>query len=206
MDLLVKGMLLGLTLSVLVGPMLFVLIQLGIEQGFRAGMMAGLGAWMSDCLFIVCIYFGLSYILKLTQWEGFSLWVGLAGGFILILFGIGALVHRPARKIKKVSFRNSYLGFWLKGFLINTFNPFAAFFWLGVISTLPVEARFEVGAVTIYFGGIIGMVILTDLLKVLLAKKVREWLKHSYILLIQRISGFALVILGLVMIVRVCFL
>ena len=54
-----------------------------------------------------------------------------------------------------------------------------------------------------FFGGILGTVILTDSLKVLLAKAIRRWLKPKHILWTRRISGIALVVFGVVLMVRV---
>ena len=76
---LLKGIMLGLLLSILVGPILFALIQAGIERGFRAGAMIGLGIWISDLLFILFAYFGISYLLDILEWDWFELTLGIAG-------------------------------------------------------------------------------------------------------------------------------
>ena len=55
MDALGSGILLGLTLSILTGPILFTIIQTSIEEGFRAGITVASGIWISDLLFIFCI-------------------------------------------------------------------------------------------------------------------------------------------------------
>ena len=57
MNLIWQGILLGLGLSVLVGPLIFLYIQVGIQFGFRSAFFLGLGAWMSDLMFILIIYF-----------------------------------------------------------------------------------------------------------------------------------------------------
>ena len=87
MDLLIKGIFLGLTLSILVGPIIFALLQTAIERGFRAGMMVGLGVWVSDLMYISIAYFGVSYIVAITEYEGFEEILGTIGGFTLIGLG-----------------------------------------------------------------------------------------------------------------------
>lgn len=204
MHLLWQGALLGLSLSILAGPMLFILIQLGIEKGFRAGAAAGSGVWVSDTLYVLCAYLGISYLLQLTQWQGFKLWASLAGGAILIIIGMATLLARPAMKTRQngQAVSHNWGGYWIKGFLVNTFNPFTAFFWIGVMTTASADGPLPAPDATLFFGSIIGVIILTDLMKVLLAKHIQNWMKYSYLLAMRRVSGTALVAFGVFLMFR----
>ena len=55
----------------------------------------------------------------------------------------------------------------------------------------------------IFFGGIFGTVMLTDILKIWAAKAVRHLLKSNTILILRRVSGVALALFGVVLMVRV---
>ena len=55
---------------------------------------------------------------------------------------------------------------------------------------------------TAFFGSIIGVIILTDLLKVLLAKRIKAWMSYSYLLAMRRVAGTALVLFGVLLMVR----
>ena len=204
-----QGIVLGLTLSVLAGPMMFLFLQLGVERGFRAGTAAAAGAWTSDIVYMLGSYFGVSYLLKLTQWNGFQLYMGLIGGAILIATGLSIIFSRqtPQGKVVQPSTGpgagNSYLALYLKGFLINTFNPFAAFFWLSVVSAASATGNLTGPAVTGLFSGIIGTIVLTDMLKVFLAKRIKPWLSQHKLFLFRRISGIALIAFGVVLVMRV---
>jgi len=140
---LIDGIGYGLVLCILVGPILFALIQTGIERGARAGLMVGLGIWISDFIFIGSTYFGISYVAKLTQQEGFELYLGIIGGLLLMSFGIGTILskapnfHQSSQVAEPPSSKStSYLKHWVKGFLINTVNPFTFFFWIGIMTTV----------------------------------------------------------------------
>ena len=112
MDLLWDGIQFGLALSVLVGPLLFALIQTSIEEGFRAGWMVGLGIWVSDILFVSITYFFISLVSEITKWDGLELTLGIFGGIILIFFGLGSLLSKaPAIESMehKAIRQNSYL-------------------------------------------------------------------------------------------------
>jgi threonine/homoserine/homoserine lactone efflux protein len=206
MGLLLDGIKFGLALSLLVGPILFALLQTSIEQGFRAGWMVGLGIWISDLLFVLATYFGIYYVVALTNWSGFELTLGIVGGVILILFGIGALVLKPPTlqgfEKKAVRF-SSYFSLWLRGFLINTFNPFTFFFWIGMSAFLFSERNLQPDEARLFYGGLLGTLVLTDSLKVALAKLIRRWLKPVFIFWLRRIVGIALIVFGVVLMLRV---
>lgn len=207
MELIWKGMLYGLGLSFLIGPLLFSLIQTSIEEGFRAGWMVGLGIWISDILFISVTYCFISLVAEITQWGGLKMTLGIVGGFILILLGVGSLLSKPPviENMKEKAIRqNSYLSLWLKGFLLNTINPFTFLFWAG-ISGLVFTNKSPTDTEAMYFyGGLVGTLVVTDTTKVALAKLIRRWLKPHYILRFRRIVGIAFIIFGVVLVVRVC--
>ncbi len=210
----------GLMLTVLAGPILFALLQAGIEQGFRAGMMVALGVFLSDVMFVVAVYFGLSYILAIINLEGFELILGIVGGIALILIGVGTLLSKPptmpdeeyfldkntSDKVlleKPDQFKSSYLSLFGKGFFVNTANPFTFFFW-GVIATAKMaESNFSDDEFFLFFGGILFVIVASDTLKVYLARMIRKKLKPENILLVRKISGLAFVIFGVVLILRV---
>lgn len=198
-------MLLGFSMSLLIGPVLFLFLQTGIERGFRAGAMAGLGVWMSDLLYVFSFYFGVSYVLKLIHWDGFKAWAGFLGGILLIGIGLHSMLSPPPliHSAGAIPTSNSsYFKLWAKGFFINTLNPFAAFFWLGVISTVSVSYVQKPSHTTYFFSGVMGIIILTDLLKILLAKRIKPWLNNTHILQMRRLSGIAMLALGIILIAR----
>ncbi len=63
---LIEGMLLGFTLSLMIGPLFFAIVQAGLAGGFRAGAMMAAGIWISDLLFAVLT---TGYILVAIQFE-----------------------------------------------------------------------------------------------------------------------------------------
>ena len=215
-----EGLSFGLVLTILAGPILFALLQTGIEQGFKAGMMVALGVFISDLIFVLTVYFGLTYILAIVNLDGFKLTLGIAGGIALILIGIGTLLSKPPAMPDEEYFsdkkendkvllektdkhKSSYLSLFGKGFFINTANPFTFFFW-GVVATAKMaESNFSDDEFFLFFGGILFVIIASDTLKVYLAKFIRKKLKPEKILLVRRISGIAFVLFGIVLMLRV---
>jgi len=48
-----EGILFGLTLTILLGPIFIVLIQSSLENGSKAGLIAASGIWISDIIIVV---------------------------------------------------------------------------------------------------------------------------------------------------------
>lgn len=207
MDFLWRGIQAGLLLALLVGPLIFALLQASLEHGIRGGTMVGLGIWVSDLLFIMGVYAGLQYIQQITEWPYFKPTLGIGGSIILIFFGLGMLLNQsiPVENTSSMASR-TYWQLWLKGFLINTINPFTIIFWLGLIGAMFVQEGATDRQMYWFLGGILGTIVVTDFTKVSLAKYIRRWLSPNHIRLMRRISGSIFLIFGLLLLVRVFLL
>ena len=155
---LLQGILLGFSLSFLVGPLLFAVVEAGISQGFRAGLSVASGIWFSDILFVSTILWSVETLAAVTAIQGFRTWVGILGGLLLIAFGLGSLFLKS--KVKdgaehKVE-KRSYLSWWLRGFLLNLINPGTIFFWLGIVSAVVVPNNWTREQSMVFFAGMLG--------------------------------------------------
>lgn len=203
MDVLLHGIKYGLFLTILVGPLVFALIQAGVERGFKAGTMIGFGIWVSDLFFILAVYYGFSQVQAITEWPYFELCVGIAGGIILLFTGAFTLLSKTPDINKNKKITGTYLALWIKGFIINTLNPFTVFFWVLVMTTVVADQHYTPQQSFLYFAGILGTIMITDSLKVLLAKRLRHYLEVHHLVWVRRVTGIALIIFGIVLIIRV---
>ena len=202
MNVFFDGIKVGLILCFLLGPIFFTLVQTSVEEGGRAGLIVGTGIWTSDFLYISAVYWGIAYIQRLTQMENFTLYTGILGGAILLSFGLFSLVTKP--KFHSFSHRpsrtSSIFSLFSKGLLINGINPFTVFFWVGIAT---ISGSHDPQDAYLYFGGILFTIVVTDMIKILLAKRIRQRLKPMHVLGIRRITGIALIIFGVVLFIRV---
>ncbi|MCB0705275.1 MAG: LysE family transporter [Saprospiraceae bacterium] len=200
-----QGILLGLGLSLLVGPLIVALLEASLTQGFRAGLAVGIGIWVSDALYILVTYFGLSYIQVLTAWNGFEITLGLIGGLVLIGFGLGAILLRPQVNIESINLipkKKSYLKWGIKGFLINTLNPFTVLFWTGVASGIIAKPGFQPTDALPFYLGLFSMIVLSDSIKIWLAKLIRKKIRSGFTKYLQLSAGIALLCFGVALIIR----
>ena len=199
----------GLVLAIMTGPIFFALLQVSVEEGFAAGMVVGLGVWISYLLFIAGVTWGMSYAMNVSEGSDMTFFIGILGGIILMVFGFGTMLSKPPKLVyesNKTKRHSSWFSLWTKGFLINTVNPFTFFFWIGIASTAVVKKELSIGETTLFFAGIMGTVIVTDFIKVYLSKEIRQFLKVKHLIWLRYISGGALIVFGIVLMVRVLLL
>ena len=94
MEHILTGISIGLTLSVLLGPLFILLIQASIEYGSKGGLIAAAGIWVSDLIFLVLALNFVSRISSYINSDSFSYWLGVLGGCILIGIGIATFFRK----------------------------------------------------------------------------------------------------------------
>lgn len=196
----VNGLLFGLVLAVLIGPVFFTLLQTSIEKGFDKAILVAIGIFFSDVVYINLAYFGLSQFIKNSKYNE---WIGYAGGVILIVFGIVSL-FKSRKKTKVVHRSVSVKGFFryiFKGFIINGISPFVLIFWLGAMSMATIEYGYSGKTLVLFFGIIMLIVLITDVLKAYLANKLRTLVTPRLFTILNVIVGVALIAFGLRMFV-----
>jgi threonine/homoserine/homoserine lactone efflux protein len=218
-----EGILLGLTLSFMVGPLLFAIVQASLERGFRAGLSVAAGIWLSDVLYLALLFRSMEALDLITSRPDFKLWAGLAGGVVLLLFGTASLMKKPPAPDAETAADHlldrldgperpgvahnwqtwGYAGYALRGFLLNTINPFTVFFWMGLASAVIIPNQWHFNDALPFFGGMLGTLVLTDTLKAWAAKRVRRFLTPGHTLWVQKAIGVVLLVFGVVLMVRV---
>ena len=198
MSIFIEGLLSGLLLACSLGPIFIALTQTSLEKGIKPGITVGLGIWVSDILIVALMYKFLNKIQPTIESSSFNFWMGLSGAIILILFGVALLIKKPKLEYGNIKIKKSdYLGFWLKGFLVNTVNPFTFIFWMGIISTYMIGRKVGDTQIMILLTTIISVIIISDSIKVYLANALKKFLTPDHINKIATLSGIILIIFGL---------
>lgn len=91
--LLLKGLILGFAIAAPVGPIAILCIQRSLYDGFKIGLMTGIGAALADGIYGLIVGFGLTAISSLLIAQQF--WIHLIGGVFLIYLGIKTIFTPP---------------------------------------------------------------------------------------------------------------
>jgi len=191
-----KGIIIGLTFSILLGPGFFSLIQTSIHRGFRSGLLLASGIFLSDLLIIVLCYLGFSQLLGADPRQ--NILFGVIGGIILIMFGTYTFtrrVHDPSTQPFRINTPRFYI-YILKGFLLNLANPGVWFLWITVLVSISSSYGINTRAIFLFIAGSLATVLLTDLLKCFIADAIKSRLNHHVMTWMNRIVGIILVGFG----------
>ena len=195
-DVILSGVLLGLVLAMLIGPVFFLLIDTSIKRGFRIAVWLAVGVMLSDAFFIVITYFSST---ALSFMKEYSKEIGIGGAVLLIVFGILNFLKKPHVKATELELPDDSrtpLVDTAKGFMMNFLNPFVLIFWMGVAGGISAREQWSSLGVIVFYGVVLTTVLGTDLLKAWLALKLKKLLKPSVLLWVNKLSGIGLVLFG----------
>jgi len=198
---LTKGLILGLLLSLTIGPVFFALIQTSIQSGFKSGAWMALGIMFSDSFYILVAYFGISSLN--IQEHDLKMWLGIIGGAIMVVFGISTFFKKAMirRNIDNTDEKPGWLRYVMKGFALNGINPFVFIFWLGIASVVNFQESFSRSELFVYFIAIISVVFILDLTKAFLANRLRHYVTENIQRGLNKFVGSGLLIFGFYLII-----
>lgn len=199
-DAIISGMGLGLLLSILIGPVFFLLIKTSMYDGFKSAMFLELGIGLSD---VTCIFISYCGLVNYLQSPEHKFVISIIGGIVLIAFGWYTYTHKTSIQ-EKVSLprRDDYLRLILKGFVFNISNPSVIFFWIGAVSLAVSQYGGNSVHIGVYFASTIAVVTGIDVLKALLAQKLSNILTDSKLALLSKVAGIAIILFGVVIIAK----
>jgi threonine/homoserine/homoserine lactone efflux protein len=195
---LLKGLTLGLLLSISVGPVIFSILKQSINSGHPGGLAFVIGVSVSDIsLVLVTNVFTQLFGIVLQHKQ----LIGIAGSIFLISMGVYFLLFKkivvndsgiPVMPTRK----RDYVKIFLAGFFMNTLNPAIFIFWFTTSATLITHT---VNNRIIAFTTCLAFVLSTDILKVMMAQKIRRKLTPHNIQILSRINGLILLGFGIVL-------
>ncbi len=198
---LLKGLLLGLILSISIGPVIFAIIKQSLTNGKRSGYAFVAGVSSSDLILLfVCNVFTSLFNIVLNHKSA----IALAGAGFLLLMGLYTLFFKKFKLenmgvdgVHKQASIKDLIGSYFSGFLMNTLNPSVFLFWFAWTAAINTSAGDTINPTQyklVVFGTCLGFVLLSDLLKVFLAGKLRPRLTEKSLLWINRVSGIIILI------------
>jgi len=194
-----EGIILGLTVAISLGPALFALLQTSIKHGVKIGIFLAAGIFISDLALVVALYFGAAKIITDPKYH---LVLGIIGGVVMTIFGIYTALKKVSMteqvevineiKVKK----KGPFPYFAKGFVLNLANPFLWVFWITAMIAINATYGGNQKSVALFFVGALSMILMTDILKVVLANKIKIAGNPLVKLWMNRIVGVLFIIIG----------
>lgn len=138
-NLLIKGLAVGIAIAAPVGPVALLCIQRALSGGWLAGSASGLGAAAADTLYGSIAAFSLSLIENFLIDHRYQIAIG--GGILLCLLGARVLLMKPPRIPERPS--NSafgLVGVFLGTFMLTLANPTTVLSFLAIFAAINISA------------------------------------------------------------------
>ena len=150
-EIIIKGILIGLCISVPLGPIGMLTIQRTLNRGQKYGIATGLGATFSDLVYTIITLFFLSFVLDFIELHRFI--IQLVGSVVVAAFGYYIFTSHPATQPKpNEPFKHTLIGDFASSFGLTFSNPLVLFVLIALF------ARFEfIGNDTTLFVSICGI-------------------------------------------------
>jgi threonine/homoserine/homoserine lactone efflux protein len=208
----------GFLLSVMIGPVFFVLLETSITKGIKSALALDFGVLLSDVMYVLFAAIFVDQLKSLDSGDN-KIIFGFVGGSIFIGYGLYNLFKKQAgmKSLENPevleltasiaatpSQTKDYFLLGLKGFLLNLANPLVIFYWMSVMSLAtqlsPTKSSFPweflfVSIVLITFFGI-------DVLKILAAKKLRPLVTPNLLNALNRLIGIIFSLFGIFLILQ----
>lgn len=199
-----SGILLGVIISFLIGPVFFGLIQTSIRQGLGRAMIYEIGTILSDTIILFLCYLGLA---KILAGDSYRHAIGIAGAILLFGMGLYPLVFKKKKKpaeqgVEPIDDKSHPFALILKSFLLNTINPSVILFWIFQVSLAVSNFGGKQGIIITHFIAVLSTMILFDFLKAFGANKIKKYLRPRTFDLIAKVEGVLLIIFSVVILVR----
>jgi threonine/homoserine/homoserine lactone efflux protein len=217
MQFFIQAFSIGFLLSIMIGPVFFVLLETSITKGFRAAASFDLGVLISDVLYVLIAVMFMEQIKGLDTGSNKILF-GFIGGIIFIIYGLFTFFKKSVINEKgpldleehesennfPVSMTRDYVMLGVKGFILNFANPLVIFYWISVASFANQFApdKSSIGWVFLF----VAIVLLTffgvDVLKILAAKKLRPLVNQKLLTALNRVIGIVFCLFGVFLILQ----
>jgi threonine/homoserine/homoserine lactone efflux protein len=193
---LLRGLLIGFSIAVPVGPIGILSIRRSLNEGWLVGLSTGLGAATADAIYGCIAGYGLTVVSAFLVNQ--AVWLRLMGGLFLCYLGIRTIWTKPATEAVN-SKGAGLLGAYFSTVFLTLTNPltmlsFAAVFaGLGLAASNKNFANATTLVIGVFIGSALWWVMLSSSVSLLRARFNLRHLKW-----LNRISGLILLVFGII--------
>jgi len=191
----IRGLIVGFTIAAAVGPITLLVIRRTIDHGGVYGFASGLGVATADATYGAIAAFGLTAVTSVLM-SGHTL-LGIVGGLIIAAIGIRTMLAHPTGPATDVE-RPGLVGAFASIYALTMTNPLTIVLYIGVFAGIGLASGSSfvdaaIVTLAVWLGATLWWVVLCAPVAWL-----RERVSTRVLLWINRLSGAALVVFGLV--------
>ncbi|MDO9154712.1 MAG: LysE family transporter [Paludibacter sp.] len=197
-DIIIKGLIIGLSISVPLGPIGMLCIQRTLSKGKKYGIFTGFGATTSDLVYTIITLFFLSFIIQTI--EQYKFVIQLFGSLIIFVFGLYIFKSNPATQPQPdIPTKESIFGDFITSFFLTLSNPLIVFILIALFARfefITIESTFfysAIGILSILGGATLWWTVLT-----LFVSKFKNKLNMRGLKIINHITGTIIMLTGCV--------
>ncbi len=197
----IKAVIIGLGASIPLGPVGVLCIQKTISKGRWAGFSLGLGSSLTDAFYAGAALLSLSFVSGFLDRN--RLWVMLIGGIIVFVVGANIAFKNPVTQLRQRNNPGAKSRFFadaLQGFAMTITNPGALALMIGLFAFVGIkpEAYTSSQSIIIMILGVVAGTATWWFILSWVINLFRDRFKLRQLLILNRISGAIISILGLV--------
>ena len=194
-ELFIQDILIGLFVSIPMGPIGVLCLQRTLQQGRLSGFISGLGAATADTVFASIAGLGLTMISDFFQ--DHQLYIMLVGAVLLIFLGLRMFFRNTIKQARSIKYKQSNLVTdFVSVFALTITNPITIVFYGFVFATFGMvqDNILSLGSILcgIFCGAISVWFLLSTLVNIF-----RKYFRLRIIFYINKIAGIIIMIFGL---------
>ena len=134
LTLIAKGILIGLLVSIPLGPIGVLVIQRTVNKSRIAGLLSGMGAALSDTIYAIVAGFSLTYVIDFVR--EYEIAFQCIGAAVVLALGIHIFFKDPVTDLRRSRSRgNTHFQDIISSFLVTISNPLTVFVFLAVFTS-----------------------------------------------------------------------
>ncbi len=203
LQLIFKGVIVGLLVSAPLGPIGVLCIQRTLNRGRISGFISGIGAAVADTIFAIVAALGLTIVVNFIQQQHF--YFQIIGGLFVLYIGGKIFYTNPIKQLKLQRLGKTNLSQdFFSVLLLTLSNPMAIFLFFAIMAGMHVaNDQLSVIQILILILGVFGGSALWWFFLSAMANKFRKRIRLRSIWWMNKITGTGIFIFGLFLIVSV---
>lgn len=202
-EILLKGIILGLTVSMPLGPIGIILINRTIKRGMLSGFFSGLGMATADTLLAFLAGIGFTVIVSFINKERYI--ISVIAGLIILGVGLKVYLSNPVRDIRnREKSEKSLWRDYYSVFVLSISNPYTIFIFVAFFSGVHINGNVRPELVPFFLipGVLVGTISWWFFLSYFVSR-FKKNIRLRLIVRINKVAGIVIMVIGVIVLLSV---